>query len=35
MKVLQIKEWKIHTPNPPGSDNVNYGLWIEFHKPLK
>jgi len=33
MKVLQIKDWKIHTPNPPGSDNVNYGLWIEFHKP--
>jgi len=33
MKVLQIKEWKIHRPNPPGSDNVNYGLWIEFHKP--
>jgi len=33
MKVLQIKEWQIHRPNPPGSDNVNYGLWIEFHKP--
>jgi SAM-dependent methyltransferase len=33
MKVLQIKDWKIHRPNPPGSDNVNYGLWIEFHKP--
>jgi SAM-dependent methyltransferase len=33
MKMLQIKEWKIHRPNPPGSDNVNYGLWIEFHKP--
>ena len=34
MKVLQIKEWKIHRPNPPGSDSVNYGLWIEFHKPI-
>ncbi|HCO93328.1 MAG TPA: hypothetical protein DIU00_05155 [Phycisphaerales bacterium] len=33
MKVLQIKEWEIHRPNPPGGDNVNYGLWIEFHKP--
>ncbi len=33
MKVLQIKEWKIHRPNPPGSDKVNYGIWIEFHKP--
>ena len=34
MKVLQIKEWKIHRPNPPGSDNVNYGLWIEIHKQI-
>ena len=34
MKVLKIKEWKIHRPNPPGSENVNYGLWIEFHKPI-
>jgi len=33
MKVLQIKDWKIHKPNPPGGDNVNYGIWIEFHKP--
>jgi len=32
MKMVQIKQWKIHTPNPPGSDNVNYGIWIEFHK---
>jgi len=35
MKVQQIKDWKIHRPNPPGGDNVNYGIWIEFHKPLK
>ena len=34
MNELQIKEWKIHRPNPPGSDNVNYGLWVEFHKPI-
>jgi SAM-dependent methyltransferase len=34
MKVLRIKEWKIHRPNPPGSNNVNYGIWIEFHKPI-
>ena len=33
MKVLQIKEWEIHRPTPPGGDNVNYGIWIEFHKP--
>jgi SAM-dependent methyltransferase len=34
MKELQIKEWKIHRPNPPGNENVNYGLWIEFHKSM-
>ena len=34
MELLQIKEWEIHRPNPPGGDNVNYGIWIEFHKPL-
>ena len=33
MKALEIEEWKIHRPNPPGADNVNYGIWIEFHKP--
>ena len=32
MKKLKIQEWKIHRPNPSGSDNVNYGIWIEFHK---
>lgn len=34
MKSLGIREWKIHRPNPPGSDDVNYGIWIEFHKPI-
>ena len=33
MKALGIREWKIHRHNPPGGDNVNYGIWIEFHKP--
>jgi SAM-dependent methyltransferase len=32
MKELKIQEWRIHRPHPPGSDNINYGLWIEFHK---
>jgi SAM-dependent methyltransferase len=32
MNTLKIKDWKIHRPNPPGSDDVNYGLWIEIHK---
>jgi SAM-dependent methyltransferase len=34
MNTLGIKTFKIHTPSPPGSENVNYGVWIEFHKPL-
>jgi SAM-dependent methyltransferase len=34
IKTLKIKEWKIHRPNPPGSDSVNYGLWIEIHKQI-
>ena len=33
MKALGIKEWKIHRPKPPGSENIYYGVWIEFHKP--
>ncbi len=33
MKTLRINEWKIHRPNPPGSEKVNYGIWLEFHKP--
>jgi len=33
MNTLGIKEYKLHRPQPPGSENVNYGVWIEFHKP--
>jgi SAM-dependent methyltransferase len=33
MNILQIEGFKIHRPNPPGSENVNYGVWVEFHKP--
>ena len=32
MNVLGIKEYRIHRPKPPGSENVNYGVWVEFHK---
>ena len=32
MNTLKIKNWKIHRPNPPGSVDINYGLWIEIHK---
>ena len=33
MKELGIKDYRIHRPRPPGSEKVNYGIWVEFHKP--
>jgi len=33
MNELQIRDYRIHRPKPPGSEEVNYGIWVEFHKP--
>lgn len=33
MNELEIKDYHIHRPQPPGSDEVNYGVWVEFRKP--
>ncbi|MBA7476715.1 hypothetical protein ES707_12109 [subsurface metagenome] len=33
MNELGIKDYRIDRPKPPGSENVNYGIWVEFHKP--
>ncbi len=33
MKELGIKDYHIHRPQPPNSEKVNYGIWVEFHKP--
>jgi len=33
MKELSIPRFQIQTPAPPGSEDVNYGVWVEFHKP--
>lgn len=30
---IGIKNYYIHKPKPAGSEGVNYGIWIEFHKP--
>jgi SAM-dependent methyltransferase len=30
---LGIKNYYIHKPKPASSEEVNYGIWIEFHKP--
>ncbi len=32
MNELGIKDYRIDIPKPPGSENVNYGIWIEFRK---
>ena len=29
---LGIKKYYIHKPKPVGSEGVNYGVWVEFHK---
>jgi SAM-dependent methyltransferase len=31
MKKLRIN-YRIEVPKPPNGENVNYGIWIEFHK---
>ena len=35
MKELGIKDYTIHQPNPPTGENINYGIWIEIHKPIR
>ena len=32
MITLNIETFRVHTPAPVGSEDVNYGVWIEFHK---
>ncbi|MBA7636634.1 2-methoxy-6-polyprenyl-1,4-benzoquinol methylase [subsurface metagenome] len=32
MNELGIKDYRIDRPKPPGSENVNYGIWVEFRK---
>ncbi|MEA3226468.1 MAG: class I SAM-dependent methyltransferase [Planctomycetota bacterium] len=32
MKELGIKDYCTDRPKPSGSENVNYGIWVEFHK---
>ncbi len=30
---LGVRDVRVHLPGPPGGGDVNYGLWVEFHKP--
>ena len=32
MNDLNITDFTIHRPSPPGSDGINYGIWLEWHK---
>ena len=32
MKDLNIKDFKIIIPKPAGAEDINYGIWLEFHK---
>ncbi len=32
MNELGIKDYRIDRSKPPGSENVNYGIWVEFRK---
>ena len=34
MKSLAISDYHLHLPKPPGGEDINYGIWLEFHKPL-
>jgi len=33
MQALEIEDYRIRIPRPPGSEGVNYGIWLEFRKP--
>ena len=33
MESVGIKEYRIRIPKPSGSEGINYGLWLKFHKP--
>ena len=33
MQSLQIRDYRIHRPRKDNAKKVNYGLWLEFHKP--
>jgi len=28
-----VQDIRVHTPQPEGSEGINYGVWIEFRKP--
>ena len=35
MTAVGVTHYRIHTPTVPGGQDVNYGIWIEIHKPKR
>ena len=35
MTAIGVTHYRIHTPTVPGGQDVNYGIWIEIHKPRR
>ncbi len=35
MKLLAVGDYRIRIPSPANSENISYGIWIEFHKKRK
>ena len=33
MNELNIRDYRLHLPDAPGGADINYGIWLEFHKP--
>ena len=33
MAAIGVADYRIHVPTVAGGEGVNYGIWIEFHKP--
>jgi SAM-dependent methyltransferase len=31
---LRIKDYRIHRPRADNPEGINYGVWLEFHKPV-
>jgi SAM-dependent methyltransferase len=34
IKTLAISDYRLHFPKPPGGEDIHYGIWLEFHKPI-
>ncbi len=33
MTELHVRNFRVEVPKPPGGQDVNYGIWLEFRKP--